>query len=59
MRNPLMWIDPWGWVPCPAVTNRLQEHANEAKKAVYSHPQRTLTPRQRAAIRRVYERGDI
>nr|WP_218056526.1 RHS repeat-associated core domain-containing protein [Gilliamella apicola] len=30
--NPIAWIDPWGWDPCPRVTKRLQGHANAAKK---------------------------
>lgn len=57
--NPSGWIDPLGWAPCGSTTAKLQAHANAAKKAVYSNPQRSLTPRQRAAVKRAYDRGDL
>ncbi|NIL17667.1 RHS repeat-associated core domain-containing protein [Pseudomonas sp. AN3A02] len=57
--NPSGWIDPLGWAPCGATTSKLQAHANAARKAVYSNPQRSLTPKQRAAVKRAYDRGDL
>ncbi|WP_339505611.1 RHS repeat domain-containing protein, partial [Pseudomonas sp. RL_105y_Pfl2_101] len=57
--NPLGWIDPWGWAPCGSTTKKLQAHANAAKKAVYRNPQRSLTLKQRAAVKRAYDRGDF
>ncbi|MFA9950019.1 RHS repeat-associated core domain-containing protein [Dentiradicibacter hellwigii] len=56
--NPVSWIDPWGWA-CQTTTNRLREHAAAARKEVYSDPQRMLSLRQRAAIKRAYDRGDL
>ncbi len=56
--NPIDWVDPWGWAPCAATTRKLQAHADAARKAVYKNPQRSLTIRQRAAVRRAYDRGD-
>ncbi|OAJ49363.1 RHS repeat-associated core domain-containing protein [Pseudomonas marginalis] len=57
--NPSGWIDPLGWAPCGSTTAKLQAHANAARKAVYSNPQRSLTLKQRAAVKRAYDRGDL
>ncbi|WP_191490210.1 RHS repeat-associated core domain-containing protein [Pseudomonas sp. FEN] len=57
--NPFGWLDPWGWAPCSTTTKKLQAHANAAKKAVYRNPQRSLTMKQRAAVKRAYDRGDL